>query len=286
MTIALALKRPVLRWHGGKWRLAPWIISHFPEHKVYVEPFGGAASVLLRKAPLPAECYNDLDSDVVNVFRVLRRRESGEELYRRIRLTPYSRDEFDWTYEPPTDEIDHAHKVIARSFMGFGSDSVSRSCRTGFRSRLSDSRAMPSQSWASYADTIDFFIERLRGVTIENRDALEVMRRLDTPETLHYLDPPYQLHLRSSLVGRSNSTHGYRHELSASDHSQMLETACSLRGMVVLSGYRCDTYDDALKGWVRIEKQALADGARPRIECLWLNPSVHSRLGISGGSRL
>lgn len=91
MTVA----RPVLRYHGGKWKLAPWVISQMPRHSVYVEPFGGGASVLLRKEPLGAECYNDLDGQVVNVFRCLQDPESAEEIRRRISLTPFARQEFE-----------------------------------------------------------------------------------------------------------------------------------------------------------------------------------------------
>ena len=93
--------RPILRWHGGKWILAPWIISHFPAHKCYVEPFGGAASVLLRKARSYAEVYNDLDGEVVNLFRVAR--EHGAELRQRLHLTPFSRLDFAESYEPSKD---------------------------------------------------------------------------------------------------------------------------------------------------------------------------------------
>ena len=90
--------RPVLRWHGGKWLLAPWIIGHFSEHRVYVEPFGGAGSVLMRKPRCYAEVWNDLDGEVVNLFRVLRSARA-QELVDVIRLTPFARDEFVAAYE-------------------------------------------------------------------------------------------------------------------------------------------------------------------------------------------
>ena len=66
------LRRPALRYYGGKWMLAPWIIQHLPDHKTYVEPFGGVASVLMRKAPSQVEIYNDLNSELVNFFKILR----------------------------------------------------------------------------------------------------------------------------------------------------------------------------------------------------------------------
>lgn len=69
----MTAQRPALRYHGGKFRLAPWLLQFFPPHGCYVEPFGGAAGVLLRKPRVYAEVYNDLDGDIVNFFRVLRR---------------------------------------------------------------------------------------------------------------------------------------------------------------------------------------------------------------------
>lgn len=193
------VSRPVLRYHGGKFRLAPWILSFFPPHRCYVEPFGGAASVLMQKERCAAECYNDLDSRVVNLFRVLRDPATAAELRRRVELTPYARAEFEWSYEPAVDDIDDAHKLIVLSFMGQGSDSSTRSCRTGFRSKLSDGRAFPAYEWASWAEAIPAFTERLRGVLIENRDALEVIQRCDSPGTLIYADPPYCHETRTAL---------------------------------------------------------------------------------------
>lgn len=271
--------RPALRWHGGKWLLAPWIMQHFPAHSVYVEPFGGAASVLLQKRPIAAECYNDLDGTVVNVFRVLRDIDKARELHRRLYLTPFSREDFNWAYEPPAGDIDGAHKTIVLSFMGHGSDSVTRSCRTGFRTKLTDERATPAQAWKTHADAIPHFTERLGGVVIEQCGWREIFKRFDTPKTLFYLDPPYLHSTRSSLVGRSRKTHGYRHELTLRDHAQLLTAAKRLKGAVVLSGYPSELYDAKLKGWRRVSIDALADGARKRTEVLWLNPVCVAALG-------
>lgn len=101
----MAPDRPVLRWHGGKWLLAPWIISHFPAHNVYVEPFGGAGSVLMRKERSYAEVWNDLDGDVVNLFRVLRTSDA-DRLVALCRLTPFSREGFEESYAETPDDIE------------------------------------------------------------------------------------------------------------------------------------------------------------------------------------
>ena len=84
--------RPPVKWHGGKRYLCHRIIETFPPHQTYVEPFGGAASVLLNKPIAPVEIYNDLDERITRLFRVLR--DHGEELRRRLTLTPYSEVEF------------------------------------------------------------------------------------------------------------------------------------------------------------------------------------------------
>ena len=136
---ASAPTRPALRYHGGKWRLAPWLLTLMPPHRVYTEPFGGGASVLLRKPRAYGEIYNDLDGEVVNVFRMLRDR--GAELQRLLELTPFARAEFRQAYEPCGDDpIEQARRTIARSFMGFGSSATGEN--SGFRASSSSSRAL------------------------------------------------------------------------------------------------------------------------------------------------
>lgn len=261
--------RPALRWHGGKWLLAPWIISHFPKHQVYVEPFGGAASVLIRKPRAYAEVYNDLDQSVVNLFRVLRSDRAGQ-LVNALRLTPFSREEFRAAYQPCSDELERARRLIVRSFMGFGSNGHNRS--TGFRANSNRSGTTPAHDWCNYPDGLIAIIERWRGVIVENKDACAVMAQHDSENTLHYVDPPYVFDTRADL------SKDYAHELTDEQHRELLTFLRELRGMVILSGYPSHIYDDALTGWHRVQRQALADGARKRTEVLWINPQAHERV--------
>ena len=272
-----APSRPVLRWHGGKWRLAPWILAHLPPHRVYVEPFGGAASVLLRKARSYAEVYNDLDDEVVGLFRVLRDPAAAAELVRQLRLTPFARTEFEGAYVACDAPVERARRLIIRSFMGFGSNAHAStgSVRpsTGFRANSNRSGTTPALDWANYPAVLPAIVERLAGVVIECRPAIDVMCQHDGSGTLHYVDPPYLPELRG-LGNRWDPKHLYRHELTRDDHAALLEVLSGLAGMVVLSGYPDPLYDQRLAGWRRVSTLAYADGARERTEVLWLNPAA------------
>ncbi len=311
------LSRPALRYHGGKWKLAPWIIAHLPPHRIYVEPFGGAASVLLRKPRSRAEVYNDLDGDVVNLFRVLRDPVAAADLKRQIELTPFSRAEFKEAYSVcdacggsskalaglPADEcqpsltrrpsapcIGCARMMLVRSFMGFGSASMTRTHVTGFRKNSDRSGTTPAQDWRNWPQHVPELVDRLRGVIIENKPAIEVIADHDRPDALIYLDPPYPWGTRSSMTDRKKIgvKHAYRHEMTDADHVALAETLQGgVSGMVAISGYACDLYDQQLyPNWERFEIAAHADGARARTEVLWLNPAASAALrkapGFSG----
>lgn len=257
------MDRPVLRYFGGKYMLAPWIISHMPEHKAYVEPYGGAASVLMRKPRSFSEVYNDLDDRIVNVFRVLQSRETCGQLEGLLRLTPFARKEFELAAEPSLDPVEDARRTIIRSFMGFGADSVTEPSRaTGFRANSNRSGGTPAHDWVNYSLVVGDFCERLLGVTIESKHALEVMAQHDSPQTLFYVDPPYVSDTRKRKVS-------YRFEMTDADHATLLAFLQTLKGAVMLSGYRCPAYD-AL-GWHRVDRKAFADGANERTESLWFN---------------
>lgn len=272
----MSVSGPILRYHGGKWKLAPWIISHFPQHTVYVELYGGAASVLMRKPRSYSEVYNDTWGTVVNVFRVLRNPKQAKELERVLRLTPYAREEFDKTLNVlredsiHIDQVELARCTILRSFAGFGSAAVNHEHDTGFRSNTTRPWTTPAHDWAHYPDRIAGFIERLSGVVIENRPALEVIKRYDTPRTLFYADPPY-LHETRNM---RNANAAYANEMTTADHAELLVALRNARGMVVISGYKNDLYDSVLGDWTRASLAAMADGARPRFETIWVSPSA------------
>lgn len=252
-------KRPLVRYHGGKWKLAPWIIGHFPSHRCYVEPFGGGGSVLLRKPRSYAEVYNDLDGEMVNLFRVVRDR--GEDLRRLLELTPFSRVDFRESYESSDDALEQARRTVVRSFMGFGSNSHNKN--TGFRSNSNRTGTSPAHDWRNYPGSMALIVERLRGVVIENRDAVEVMLAHDSVATLHYVDPPYVATTRDKGAD-------YRHEMTDQEHRDLAKVLAGLKGAVILSGYHSDLYDEIFAGWECSEVAALADGARARTEVLWL----------------
>jgi len=276
--------RPALRYLGGKWRLAPRVIAHFPPHRVYVGPFGGAASVLLRKPRSYAEIYNDLDEDVVSYFRVLRDPYQARRLAELVALTPFSRTEFELAYIPSDDPLEAARQIVVRSFMGHGSTAMGKRSRTGFRADSNRSHTTPAHDWCSVPANLVRIAARLQGVVIERRPAADVIARFDGPDTLHYVDPPYVAHTRSQKVARGALECSYAHELTDADHEALLDQLNGVRGMVVLSGYPSALYDAKLNGWRRIEMAAMADGARPRIEVLWLNPAACNAHGLFGAA--
>lgn len=272
--------RPALRYMGGKWRLAPWIISHFPPHRIYVEPYGGAASVLLQKPRSYAEVYNDLDGEIVEMFRVLRDPELAARLVASVALTPFARAEFELTYQVSDDPVEAARRLIARSFMGHGSTAVALRRRTGFRADSNRSGSTPAIDWRNLPPALEQIVDRLQGVVIENRPALSIMRRFDGADTLVYADPPYVHESRSQKRIHGALEHAYNFEMGADDHAEMLAWMGTAKSMIILSGYGCAAYDDALPGWRRLERAALADGARARTEVVWINPAAFSAGGL------
>jgi DNA adenine methylase len=267
------IKHPAIRYHGGKFRLAPWIIEHMPKHICYVEPFGGAAGVLLQKPRSYSEVYNDLDGEVVNLFRVLRDQELNQGLQEACALTPYSRSEFCSAQVPTTDPVERARRMVIRACMGFGTASGIGG-DSGFRSDSKRKYATPAHLWERYPSNLAAVCQRLQGVIIENKDAIPVMRSHDASTTLHYIDPPYLPETR--VKGHRY----YNHEMTENDHEQLLAVAGSLSGMVMVSGYESELYADVLANWQKVCKGSRISagrGTKVRTECLWINQAAQER---------
>ncbi|WEJ62192.1 DNA adenine methylase [Thiomicrorhabdus lithotrophica] len=263
------IKSPVLRYHGGKFRIADWIQSFFPPHTIYVEPFGGAASVLMTKKPSDREVYNDLDSEIVNVFEVLRNNPS--ELARLINLTPYARDEWKQSYEKTDNKIELARRTILRAYASFGSGGATKGT-SGFRCYSKPDSTFSPKEWNNYANKIEAFTDRLRSVIIENKNAINVIKDHDHEKTLFFIDPPYITETRTMTPG----TKYYRHEMDNEAHQELINTLLELKGAVVLSGYDHHIYDVLIdNGWEKHHKKSRAQGHKgttSRVETVWLNP--------------
>jgi DNA adenine methylase len=268
----MRITRPVLRYPGGKYKMAKWIISHFPPHSFYVEPYGGAGSILMRKAKCQGEIYNDLDGDVANVFRVLRDPKQARKLERLLQLTPFAYEEYKTCYDACEDPVERARRTIFRSFASISSDGVFRR-NSGFRGlKNNETSVTVAQEWSRYPDAIRAFVERLQNVLIEHRDALHILNLYDRPETLFYVDPPYL------MSTRSRSSVLYSTEMSEEDHIKLAEILHSRKGMVVLSGYPSKLYDGLYSEWRTVLRSSTAQNGHGRVESLWLSPNIRTTM--------
>lgn len=261
------MKRALFRSFGGKYTQAKGIVALFPEHRVYVEPYGGAASVLMRKPPSPVEVLGDRDLDVVSVYRVVQDPVLCGMLVMKMAWTPFSSAEFERACHGTGGlPLERAWRVIVRSAMAFSPERVYAKI-SGFRRSTGSATLPASYDWSTYIDALPLFRDRLRRVIIEHADAITVMQHHDHADTLHYVDPPYVPETRTSR-------HGYVHELDDDGQARLLECLRGLRGMVILSGYDSALYRDGLPGWTVIRRSVRDSARRERTECLWLNPAA------------
>jgi DNA adenine methylase len=244
-----------------------------PPHRIYIEPFGGMAGVLLKKDRSEVEVFNDLDSRVVNFFRVIRDPEQFGELKRRCELTPYSREEFrDLCAAPePDDPVGRAYWFFVRCRQARGGIGLGRLTPNAWATSLRSRRQMPEpvSKYLSAVDGLADVAERFRLVMIENIPAVELIEKYDHPEALFYCDPPYLAETRSG--GKADA---YRIEMTNEDHSRLLDGLLRCRGRVMLSSYDSPLYRDRLKTWNRSEKAThvqFSNSGNDRVEVLWMN---------------
>lgn len=250
----------ILNYPGAKWGLAEMIVSMMPKHRSYLEPFFGSGAVLFNKPPSAIETVNDLDGDITNFFKVLRER--TDDLVRAISLTPYSRDVFNDAHENKgVDSFDRAYRFAIRSRMGHGFKTYEK---TGFKIDVfARERSYCVDTWNAMPSRLAEAAARLKGVQIENRPAIEVIRKFNHDNVLIYADPPYLMNTRGGKQ--------YNCEMDENDHLELLAALRDHRGYVILSGYPSEMYDRELKGWHKVMKKSYNQNSDPRIEVLWCN---------------
>lgn len=250
----------LLNYPGAKWGMAAQIVSLMPPHRSYLEPFFGSGAVLFNKPPSAIETVNDIDGDIVNFFRVLR--EQPEKLAMFISLTPYSRDVFNDAHEDRgTSDFERAYKFSIRSKMCFGFKTYTK---TGFKVDVQGREGSYAvNSWNRMPSDLLEAAARLKNVQVENRPALDLIRKYNYDNVLIYADPPYLLETRGGKQ--------YRHEMTEQDHLDLLAALKQHKGSVILSGYPSEMYDRELVGWSRITRKSYNQNADQRTEVLWCN---------------
>jgi DNA adenine methylase len=257
-------------YYGGKSELVSKYIPMFPDHPIYVEPFGGSASILLNKPLATIEIYNDLEEGVYSFFHCLRNPRSSKKLIEQLELTPYSRQEHDvcvGNYGGSVDAIEKARRWYVASQSSYSSI-LGSSFRTA--------RTKPCANiWRRRIERLGPVIERLRRVTIENMDFEAVLKKYDTKNSFAFIDPPY---VHST---RNGGTSSYEHEMTDSDHRRLLSVVGSLKGLVMVCGYSSPAYAEALKGWHVVDtfrRNAVGKSRIHKIERIWMNYRLSDEL--------
>lgn len=264
--------KPPFAYYGGKTTLAPKIASLLPPHEHYVEPFAGSLAVLLAKKPSRAETVNDLDGDLMTFWRVLRDR--PDDLERVCALTPHSRAELEVAKDLDVeDEVECARRVWVR----LAQSRANSMKQTGWRYGKTISKVMATHT-ESQVRHIAPAATRLRNVSLESRDALDVMRDYGTePTVCLYVDPPY--------LGETRAIN-YRVEmLSDNAHGALADVLNECKASVVLSGYDSPLYADLFSGWHRLDLPGATtlSGDTGRVEVLWSNVQLAETLALDFG---
>jgi DNA adenine methylase len=265
----------VLKYPGSKWSIANWIISNFPagyEKMTYCEPYFGSGAVFFNKNRSVIETINDLDGNVVNLFKVIR--DYPEELARLIEFTPWSREEYKKSYTMTGNSLEDARRFLVRMWQAIGAKS---SDSTGWRHWIASNCGW-AESWVTrLPENILATSLRLRHTTrhvvqVENQEALKLIKRFRKPNVFIYADPPYVMSTRSKRI--------YAHEMNDHDHFELLDVLKLHPGPVMISGYDNEIYNGLLQGWHKETRLANCEGGVQRQEVIWMNYKPETQMSL------
>lgn len=254
-------------YYGGKQKHARDIIKVLPSTPEYIEPFCGSAAILLNRDPSPIETIGDINDDITNFFKVLR--DNPEELIRRLELTPFARAELKrcWEYHP--EPIERARRFFVRVNMDVAK--AGKKQDTGFSCSVKyykGKHSYPPKNFAKKVYNMNDIAMRLRMVQIENRPAIEVIRRFTTATSLCYCDPPY-------LPDTRTSANDYKYEMSVEEHEELAKVLVGAPGYFAVSGYDHPLYDEWYRGWNKIafkkRRVSMSQNNLKRQEMIWCN---------------
>ena len=209
--------KPLVPWIGGKRKLADHLLPLFPAHQCYVEVFSGAAALFFMKSPSEVEVLNDINGDLVNLYRVVKHH--LEELYRQFKWVLTSRENWHWLSITPVEtltDVQRAARFLYLQKLAFGGRVDGQSFGTATTSKPRFNLLTLEQ------DLVDAHM-RLVNTTIEHLDWKDCIRKYDRPHTLFYCDPPYW------------DTEGYGVDFAWEQYESLLELAQSIRGQMVIS---------------------------------------------------
>lgn len=261
----------VLKYPGSKWNIARQIAELIPPHHSYVEPFFGSGAVLFNKTPSHIETINDLDSDVTNLFKCIQT--DSERLARIVMTTPYSRQEYDNQFDNITysDNYQKAAGFLIKCWQGHGFRT--NGYKVGWKNDVQGrEKAYALWNWYRLPEWIIEIAERLRKVQIENRPAAEVIERFNYSNTFQYWDPPYLLGIRNGKQ--------YKHEMSDTEHEELLKLGLKSKAKIAISGYESDMYNDYLKDWNKVCFKSCAEHSGSRTEVIWMNYEYNLQLNL------
>ncbi|MBU5486430.1 DNA adenine methylase [Clostridium sp. MSJ-11] len=264
----------VLKWPGTKWSIANKIVDLMPEHKIYLEPFFGSGAVFFSKTPCNTEILNDLDSEVVNLFRCIRN--TPEELAKLIYFTPYSKEEYKESYNRSGSDIERARQFLIRANMArAGMQYYSSSWRHAGPVLGGQCKQRVSGDWNKVPERILQAADRLKDAEIENTNALELIKKYNKKNCLIYVDPPYLLSTRRQRYYNVEMTEDHEHE-------ELIKVLKEHSGPVLLSGYDSDLYNDLLNDWSKVEIKTNAEQGKERIEVIWANYEIPKQISLFG----
>ncbi len=255
--------RQVLKYPGSKWKIAGELSRLLPPHHSYVEPFFGSGALLFNKKPSDIETINDLDHDVINLFLCIQ--EEPEKLAKLVMTTPYSREMYDSAFEfedfiteiKGEEPYRKALVFLMKCWQGHG-------YKVGWKNDVHGrEKSYALWNWYRLPEWIIEIAERLRKVQIENRPALEVIKRFDYSDVFQYWDPPYLLGTRTGKQ--------YKHEMSDVDHEELLKIALKCKAKIMISGYESELYNNYLKEWEKRYFKSCAEHGGSRQEVVWMN---------------